>query len=883
MGLDSDVVVNLIARTDKLEAGLDRSERHLAKFQRQTEKTSGGLKSLGAFGAVGAIAGIGALGEVVKSSFDELANHEKVTALTDVALRNLGKGAAATAPQIEDTAKQLALMSGVSHNTIQQAENMALSFQSVGTNAGLLKRVTVDALDVSARTGKDMTMVVRALGRAMDDPQKGMASLARTGIFLTGAQKDTVKAMMKHNEVAQAQAYILGLVEQKSKGAAAAIGNTTTGQVNRLKEAFSQMEEQIAQALLPAILAIGPPLLKIVQAATPLVVAFAKALSAIVTPLVHFLQPLLASKEGMKLLGAAIAAFIAFKVADQFAGMASAAKGFGSVLSAIASTNPMILIVTAIAIAVVLIATHWDQIKAIFRAAVGWIQTTIVPVFTGAMNAITSAFRFVVNWVRSNWPIIAMLIAGPFAPIVALATNAFGIRSALLSAMQKILSFVSSSISGVVNFFANLPGRAAVALGSLGTFVVGAIRSALVAIVAASISLGSGIIQGIIHGIGNIASTIGNALTGGLKSAVRGVMSAFGIRSPSRYTSEQIGVPLSQGIILGMEQAIIPLGGVLANRLKTAVAEGRVSLKIGISQIMNDFVGLKSAVTSAFNSNTSTGVAGIKNAGAAATPAEAALAALTAAHDKQAHDQNMSAARAQLASAQASGDPQAIASAQQALNDLLYQDQVAALQAQATAERTAQDKATAAKVVAYQKERALQKAELQKELADLTTHLNSKKETYAQKTRELAAFLHDKKFVNELKQAGITLGNSFVDGLNSTHGKVTSAVTAIAKAIADYLKLHSPAKKGPLSSLNTWWTAFTPTLLAGLDTRGIDSAMNSLGSPAVAGGRTAGGGIAGGGGTMIVNVTVNGNEFSARDFARKLKPELDRIIAFKSV
>jgi len=34
---------------------------------------------------------------------------------------------------------------------------------------------------------------------------------------------------------------------------------------------------------------------------------------------------------------------------------------------------------------------------------------------------------------------------------------------------------------------------------------------------------------------------------------------------------------------------------------------------------------------------------------------------------------------------------------------------------------------------------------------------------------------------------------------------------------------------------------------------------------------------------VVVNVVVNGNEFSARDFARKLKPELDRIVGFGTV
>jgi hypothetical protein len=221
-----------------------------------------------------------------KAGFERLQEQEKVSALTEVALRNMGKAAAVTKKQVEDNAASLGLLTGRNKDSIQAAENMALSFKSVAGNANLFKRVTQDALDSSARTGKDMTLVTRALGRAMDDPVKGAGMLARAGIFLTQSQKDTVKAMVEHNQTAKAQALILGVVESKSKGAAAALGNTTTGQVNRLKEALGQMEEQVARAVLPALMALAPPVMAALRGLAPVIGRVAEQLGGLVKSLV---------------------------------------------------------------------------------------------------------------------------------------------------------------------------------------------------------------------------------------------------------------------------------------------------------------------------------------------------------------------------------------------------------------------------------------------------------------------------------------------------------------------------------------------------------------------------------------------------------------------
>lgn len=136
-------------------------------------------------------------------------------------------------------------------------------------------------------------------------------------------------------------------------------------------------------------------------------------------------------------------------------------------------------------------------------------------------------------------------------------------------------------------------------------------------------------------------------------------------------------------------------------------------------------------------------VSAIETAGAASTPGEAALAALTGAHDAAAHAEQMSAAQSAvseaasaLKKAQATRDKTKIAAAnadlvaaEKDLDELLYQEKVDALQKQADAERKVQDAQTQSAVDAaterekvaedsIQKELAARQAALQRQLAD---------------------------------------------------------------------------------------------------------------------------------------------------------------------
>lgn len=133
------------------------------------------------------------------------------------------------------------------------------------------------------------------------------------------------------------------------------------------------------------------------------------------------------------------------------------------------SANPIGLVVIAIAALVAGLILAWRESET-FRAIV-----------TGAFDAVKAAAEFVLDFFRTHWKTIAVLISGPFAPIVLLATDAFGIRSALVGAFRAVRDFIGDRIDDIVDFFTKLPGRLFATLADLGSTALAPFKAAFLA------------------------------------------------------------------------------------------------------------------------------------------------------------------------------------------------------------------------------------------------------------------------------------------------------------------------------------------------------------------------------------------------------------------
>jgi hypothetical protein len=150
-----------------------------------------------------------------------------------------------------DLATSISKVTTYSKEQIIQAEMMASTFETIGKDT--MPALMQAGEDFAAKTGMELTPAVDMLGRVLEDPIKNMGLLRRAQIYLTAEQITSIKTMQKHNDIAGAQAVVLAAVEAKVGGLAAAMGDTTSGKLERLHNQLVDLTEPLVTAFLPTL------------------------------------------------------------------------------------------------------------------------------------------------------------------------------------------------------------------------------------------------------------------------------------------------------------------------------------------------------------------------------------------------------------------------------------------------------------------------------------------------------------------------------------------------------------------------------------------------------------------------------------------------------
>jgi phage-related protein len=198
--------------------------------------------------------------QVITKAFDSIVSgvtglfiaaveEENIMTLLNQGVEHLGSAAAMTSPQMVELAERLGQTTKFSHDLYLEGENLLMRFTMIGTET--FPRVVQSAADLATVTGMDLPNTMRLLGRALEDPIAGMASLRRYNVVLTEAQKEQIKTLSEQGNLMAAQAVILDAVDKAFGGAAEAMGGTFSGQQAILKNNLESLSELLGGALLP--------------------------------------------------------------------------------------------------------------------------------------------------------------------------------------------------------------------------------------------------------------------------------------------------------------------------------------------------------------------------------------------------------------------------------------------------------------------------------------------------------------------------------------------------------------------------------------------------------------------------------------------------------
>lgn len=224
-------------------------------------KLNGVTSSLGGFGKMAAVAAgaaaFGGLVATVKIGVDEFMQAEKVTAQTNAVLKSTGGIANVTKKQIEDLGTQIMRKSGMDDEAVKSAENLLLTFTNVRNEAGkgndVFSQATKITADLSVAFGKDLNGSAILVGKALNDPVKGLGALSRVGIQFSEDQKKVIKKLVESGDTMQAQKMILKELETQVGGSAAAYGNTLSGKLDIARETFRNLAADIVSVVMPAV------------------------------------------------------------------------------------------------------------------------------------------------------------------------------------------------------------------------------------------------------------------------------------------------------------------------------------------------------------------------------------------------------------------------------------------------------------------------------------------------------------------------------------------------------------------------------------------------------------------------------------------------------
>jgi hypothetical protein len=481
----------IFAAKDLSEAALGHVRSGLKDVGDAAKGTGGHLAGaankvvdLGKFAAVAAGGGLALLTGVVLDGAKALAEQQKIDAQTGAVLKSTGDAAHVTADHVGDLANAIKDYSGIDDDAVKQGENLLLTFTNIRNEAGkgndIFDQSTKTLADMSAALGTDMSSSAIQLGKALNDPVKGITALTRVGVTFTDQQKAQIAAMVKAGDTAGAQKVILGELNREFGGSAKAVGDTAAGAWNKFQNAIGDLGKDLASTFMPAITSV-----------------LTFITSTVIPVIGTTLGPILSSVGDIAgRIGSALGGLVGV-----FSGVSGAASSAGGILKSGFGDYLGVL--------------NGTVIPAV-GGALSWITTTILPPLQTIFQAfaenilpiLSDAFGTVASIVRDNWPTISSIaetvggaLKTAFEAIAAVVKAVFPI----LREVAKVLFPAIATAAGVLLHGIDFAFKAIGAIWNAGWAV------------AKGVAAGIG---GAFSNLVGVFNTVGNAISGVFKTAM---------------------------------------------------------------------------------------------------------------------------------------------------------------------------------------------------------------------------------------------------------------------------------------------------------------------------------------------------------------------------
>ena len=244
---------NAVVGALRVNLGLDSAE-----FQQGIKETQANLSAMSArfqkLGVAMSAAFTVPLLAIAAKAVPAFQEQAKAMAQVEAVIKSMGPVAGRTAAQLDEMADKLEASSTFTGDEI--LTKVSANLLTFGKISGdVFDRAQQAAVDLSARLGSDLQSSAVMVGKALQDPLKGLTALSRVGVSFTAEQKAMIEQMVKVGDVAGAQATILSELERQYGGQAQAAQDATGG-VDELRDSLGKFEETVGEIIAKVL----PPL-----------------------------------------------------------------------------------------------------------------------------------------------------------------------------------------------------------------------------------------------------------------------------------------------------------------------------------------------------------------------------------------------------------------------------------------------------------------------------------------------------------------------------------------------------------------------------------------------------------------------------------------------